>query len=378
MLFGLFALLTGLAVFAILWPLSRRMQGPADRPAADVAFYKAKLAEIDRESASHLLSAEEAEAAKTEAARRLLRAADTHPAAKAASEKTAAKPASARFRLQFTAVAALALVPLLSFGLYTYLGHPAWPDEPLAARLDTPGQKMTLAEAVAKVEAHLLKDPNDGRGYEVLAPAYLGLGRYDDAVRAAGLAIQKLGATPERQTVYGETLVYSANGIVTEDARKLFQEAAKANPPPLKALYFLGLAANEDGDKAKALSYWQRLATMLPQGSGARADLEARIAALEGKPPQSAETMSQAAAIAQMTPQAQSAAIHGMIDRLAARLAQNGHDIDGWLRLVRAYKVINEVDKARAALATARRDFSGDAEATARIDALARELGLDS
>jgi hypothetical protein len=36
------------------------------------------------------------------------------------------------------------------------------------------------------------------------------------------------------------------------------------------------------------------------------------------------------------------------------------------------------MDKARAALATARKDFSGDADATARLDALAHELGLES
>jgi cytochrome c-type biogenesis protein CcmH len=376
MLFGLLALLTGLAVFAILWPLSRRAPRSGEEQPVDVAFYKAKLAEIDRESANDLLTVEDAKAAKTEAARRLLRAAETDPALNPAPVKNAAaNPVAAQWRLRLAAILALSIVPAVSVGLYMYLGHPSWPDEPLAARLDKPGENMTLAEAVAKVEAHLRKDPNDGRGYEVLVPVYLRLGRMEDAVRTAGLAMQKLGATPERETVYGETLVYASNGIVTDAAREMFQKAANANPPPKKALWFLGLAASEDGDKAKALGYWQKLVAMIPQGSGARADLEKRIAALQGKAPPEA---SEAAAIAKMTPQAQAAVIHGMIDKLAARLAQNGNDIEGWLRLVRAYKVINEVDKARAALVTARKDFSGDAQATARIDALARELGLDS
>ncbi len=79
-----------------------------------------------------------------------------------------------------------------------------------------------------------------------------------------------------------------------------------------------------------------------------------------------------------MAPAQQQAMIQSMVDGLAARLAQNGNDIEGWVRLVRAYKVLNEVDKARAALATARHDFTGNAAATARIDALAHELGLES
>lgn len=366
MLWGLIALLTGAAVFAILWPLARKPGGAVSRAAPDVAFYQAKLEEIAREVDGELLSAQEAEAARTEAARRLLRAAD--------GGALPAKAAS-RFRTRFVAVLALVVVPALSLGLYALIGHPNWPDDPLAARLNVAPKNMSLAAAIAKVEAHLLRHPDDGRGYEVLVPAYMGVGRLADAVRAAAMAMQKLGPTPQRETIYGETLVYAANGVVTEDARKFFAHAAAADPPPLKALFFLGLAAAQDGDKARALGYWQKLLALVPQGGSGRADLEARIAALEKSMPPKPDA---AAAIAALSPAARQAVIHSMVDRLAARLAQNGHDIDGWLRLVRAYKVMNEVDKARAALVTARHDFGGDAGATARLDALARELGLES
>ncbi len=206
-----------------------------------------------------------------------------------------------------------------------------------------------------------MRHPDDGRGYEVLVPAYLSVGRLDDAARAAAMAMQKLGATPERETTYGDRLVYAAHGVVTEAARKLFAEAAAADPPPPKALFFLGLAAAQDNDRAAAASYWQKLMALLPKGAPLRADVAARLAALEGKQPPEADEANKAAAIAAMSPDQRAAAIHAMIDRLAARLAQNGHDIDGWLRLVRAYKVTNEIDKARAALATARQDFNGDA-----------------
>jgi len=65
-----------------------------------------------------------------------------------------------------------------------------------------------------------------------------------------------------------------------------------------------------------------------------------------------------------------------MVDKLAAQLAQDGHDAEGWLRLVRSYVVLKESDKARGALADARRSLASDAEALARLDALGRELGL--
>jgi cytochrome c-type biogenesis protein CcmH len=51
--------------------------------------------------------------------------------------------------------------------------------------------------------------------------------------------------------------------------------------------------------------------------------------------------------------------------------------VEGWLRLVRSYTVLQEPDKARSALIDAKRSLAGDPSAIARIEALARELGLE-
>jgi cytochrome c-type biogenesis protein CcmH len=367
MLWGIFALLTGAAVFAVLWPLAKPLRNDAGAT-PDIAFYRAKLDEIARDAARANISPQEAEVAKSEAARQLLAVAEkTTPAASTGAE------APSRLRLRLAAVAALVCIPALALGLYAAIGHPDWPDEPLEARLNAPPEQMDLNAAIAKVEAHLAQHPEDGHGYEILVPAYLRVGRIEDAVHAADMALQKLGGNPDRLTAYGETLVFAAHGIVTEDARKLFARAVAAGSSP-KALFFLGLAAAQGGDRAKARDYWEKLLAQSPPDAPWRAELETRVVALAKEN----TTPDQAAAIAALPPAERDAAIHAMIDRLAARLAENGQDIEGWLRLVRAYKVVNEIDKARAALEAARRDFGGDAAATARIDALAHELGLNS
>ncbi len=72
----------------------------------------------------------------------------------------------------------------------------------------------------------------------------------------------------------------------------------------------------------------------------------------------------------------QSAMIRGMVDRLATRLKENGADLDGWLRLIRSYGVLNETGKAQEAAATARKQFASEPQKLERIDALTRELGL--
>ncbi|MDR3406996.1 MAG: c-type cytochrome biogenesis protein CcmI [Methylovirgula sp.] len=367
MLWSLFALLTGGAVFAVLWPLARPARREATAP--DVAFYQAKLEEIARDEARANLAPEEAAQAKTEAARQLLAVSGKDP-------QMAGAGASPLWHRRLAAVAALVFVPAVAIGFYVVLGHPDWPDAPLEARLNAPIGRTDINAAIARVEAHLAQNPKDGLGYQVLAQAYLLVRRFGDAVSAAQIAVQLRPNNADTLTVYGETLAVAAGGIVTADARKQFEKALAIDPGAPKALFFLGLAAQQENDRATARSYWQKLLAEAPANVPWRADLVARLAQLGTE--RGAPGSDQAARIAAMAPAQQQAMIQSMVDGLAARLAQNGNDIEGWVRLVRAYKVLNEIDKARAALATARRDFSGNAAAMARIDALARELGLDS
>ena len=78
-----------------------------------------------------------------------------------------------------------------------------------------------------------------------------------------------------------------------------------------------------------------------------------------------------------MTPEQRQTMIRGMVERLAQRLKSDGADLDGWLRLMRAYMVLGERDKARAAAADARRALNGDPDKLRRIDETAKGLGLD-
>jgi cytochrome c-type biogenesis protein CcmH len=377
MLWLMFALLTAAAVISVLWPLAKPPR-KAGRREIGVALYKAQLAEIERDEAQSLVAPEDAQGAKAEAARRLMAAADTpvEPA-----------PAASPKRIRLVSMVVLIFVPVLSLSLYATIGHPELPDAPLAARLETAPARMDLAAAVAKIEAHLAQHPDDGRGYEVLAPVYLRMGRAGDAVRAAREALRLLGPTAERHALYGETLVSAANGAVTAEAKQSFEAAAAKDPVAAKPRFFLGLAAEQEGDKARARDIWGKLVAEAPQDAPWAQVLRERIVALGGRP-QDLQGESQeesqgesqnglAAKIEPLPDAARMSTIRSMVEGLAARLAQNGQDLEGWLRLVRSYTVLHESDKARSALINAKRNLAGDPNAIARIDALARELGLE-
>ena len=82
-------------------------------------------------------------------------------------------------------------------------------------------------ELVGRVEAHLEQNPEDGRGWEVLGPVYMRLGRYDDAVKARKNVLRLLGPSAEREADLGEALTGAQNGIVTAEAKAAFDRARR-------------------------------------------------------------------------------------------------------------------------------------------------------
>ncbi|PNE10308.1 MAG: c-type cytochrome biogenesis protein CcmI [Beijerinckiaceae bacterium] len=364
MVWLIFAVLSAAAVISVLWPLAKTPRGVARREIG-IAIYKAQLAEIERDEAQRLVAPEDAQGAKAEAARRLI----------AADAANAPLPAASKTRARLASAGVLIFVPVLALSLYATIGHPDMPDAPLAARLDASPARMDLAAAIAKIEAHLAQHPDDGRGYEVLAPVYLRLGRAGDAVSAARAALRLLGETPARHALYGEALVAAANGVVTAESKQSFEAAAARDPSAAEPRFFLGLAAEQEGDIARARDIWGKLAAEAPRDMPWAQALRERLAALGAGPETTQEGL--AAKIEALPEAGQMTAIRGMVEGLAARLAQNGQDVEGWLRLVRSYTVLQEPNKARSALIDAKRSLAGDPSAIARIEALARELGLE-
>ena len=365
MIWLVFALLTGVAVFSILWPLSR----PAPQPredAADVAFYRAQIAEIDAELLRGALDPQQAESAKALAARRLL----------AAAPDEVAVGDTPRLR-RIAAALALVLIPAVALGLYQKIGNPDLPDMPLAARLQSQPVTTDIAVAVAKIEAHIDAHPDDGQAYEVVAPVYLRMGRFDDAVRARGLALKLLGPTPERYVRYAEALSYAADGLVSPEAEIQIDQALKLDPKFMEARYFQGLAAAQHDEREAARKIWSGMMAELPEGSKVKAAVAEKIAMLDApdtvEPPSSAAQQAQAPAA---RPDPQQEMINAMVARLAQRLATKGGDADEWMRLIRAYKVLNESDKAEGALADARKALASDASGQGKLTELAQELGL--
>jgi cytochrome c-type biogenesis protein CcmH len=358
--------MTAVAVLAAIWPVLRSSSPSADADAAssEAVFYRAQLDEIRRDVERGQLPQTEAASARAEAARRLIAVSSYEP-------RTASR-ARARDRLAAAALIAVGL-PAIAFPLYALLGQPRMPDEPLASRKPATQTETAagIEAAVAGVEAHLIAKPDDGKGWAVIAPVYMRLGRYDDAAHAYSEALRLLGEDAARRAGYGEALFAAAGGIVTESAREAFDKALADQPGQPQARFYRALGAEQDGKTADAIHDYESLIADARPDAPWLPMVKARLAAAKGEPPPQMNAGAPPA-----VPEAQRPMIEGMVNRLATRLANGGGSVDEWARLIRAYSVLHQADKAEAALASARKALGPDSNAVASLNALARNLGL--
>src|ERR1700682_650589 len=253
----LFALMTAAAVFAVLWPLSRLRENPDPARETGLAVYRDQFAEIERDRARNLIDEAEAKFAGVEVGRRLLAAADN----------IADFSQNSIARRRRVALTALAGIPVVSLGLYLQLGSPDLSGAPLSSRLAAAPENQDIALLVRRVESHLAEHTDDARGWEILAPIYLRLGRANEAAKARENALRLLGSNADREVDLGEALVAGANGVVTADARAAFERANVLDARHPKARFFLGLAAEQDGRLQDAKTIWQSLVNDAPEGA---------------------------------------------------------------------------------------------------------------
>jgi len=314
----------------------------------EVAHLKLQLKEIESDLALGRLGAPEATAAKGELARELLRL--------KATTKTATDLGGRR---GLVAVAA-AVTAVLAFGVYGALGRPDLPAQPLAERQDVPPPEMTLDDAIARIEAQLKAKPDDLRGWTVIAPAYMQMGRFADAATALRKVIELDGPTADRETDLGEALMMANDGEAKGEPLTLFRSASNRDVTHVRSRYYLASEAMRDGDFDTAKAEWQGLLKLSKGGEPWLANAEAGLAAAEaglgGDMPANAD-------------------IAAMVEGLSSRLTESGGSIEEWTRLVRSRLVLGQTELAQTAYDAARKAYPNAGD-RAELDVLAADNGL--
>ncbi|MGP1253708.1 MAG: c-type cytochrome biogenesis protein CcmI [Kiloniellales bacterium] len=396
------AALSAMVVVMLLRPLLRRPQGQASSAAYDLQVYKDQLSEVARELERGNLTPVEAKAAQAEIERRLLRAAEAEQReAQSGGQIGGGKSAKA------LAMVLTVVLPLGALGLYLYaLGSPNMPSVPFAERAEERRDFDERQRLIAELADRMREDPRDPQGWEILARNYAVIGRYLQAAEAYGEAIARGFDRADLRAQRAEALIAAENGVVMPAARREIEAALRLDPNEPLALYYVGVMHEQAGEPRRAIETWARLLRELPPDIVGRPQIMARLTAVAqraglepadfdtasqvppvGAPPpgprvgaqpggQPGPTREQMDAAQEMSPEERQAMIEGMVEGLAIRLEANPDDLDGWLRLARAYAVLGRRDEAVSALERAEPLTEDLATDDPRRQAV--EQGLDS
>lgn len=396
----LFWIFVGLVLALCVTFVARALRARADGARPDVAVYRDQLRELDRDRARGTLTEEDAEAARTEVARRLL-------AADSAAAATSRGPGSTPLGLALIAVPVIGI----SLGTYLLIGAPGYPDLPLqnrisqieSGRADRPDQATaeagvpdridTSREDVTRMAAQLrdvlVDRPDDLRGWRLAVTTQTGLGDLEAAWRSQNRVIAILGDAAEGEdfALLAELMILAADGYVSPQAETALSEAVRRDPGNGTARYYAGLMFAQGGRPDRAFSIWRGLlADSRPDAPWIQPiyDQIERVSVLAGDPtpldelPQpTGPTEGDIAAAEDLSPAERIEMVGNMVEGLAERLATEGGSARDWGRLITAYGVLGRTDAAFAVYQEATTVFAEDPGAMDLLAAAADRAGIN-
>lgn len=394
MLWMILTLMTVLAAVGLAVPLIRKHDAARSARSDTLTVLKAQLGELEAQSASGGVAAEEADALKTDLKRRLL--------AEGRQADAPARPLSEKALLRL-AFGVVAVVTVGGTALYLKMGKPevasAKPAAVAAVAPGLPGDHPNgdVTSMIGQLEASLQQQPGNPEGWRMLGWSYLQTGRNADAAAAYGRAAALQPGNAEYLSAQGEATVLAAEGTVTPVAEDIFRKALAADPEDPRARYFLAVGKDQRGDHQGAINDWITLLKSAPADApwaGEVRQFVAKVAqdrgiSLAGRMPPApagAPAMAsappvgpnadQVAAAGQMTEGDRQQMIEGMIGQLTEKLKANPRDRPGWERLMRSRMVMGQPQLAQAAYRDASRAFAGSPSDQTALKQAAASLGI--
>ena len=269
----------------------------------------------------------------------------------------------------FVAGAAVALVLFGSFGLYMVVGSPEMPQilqahhktlqEQQKLAIDVKQRESDLNSAIERIGAHLNRNPNDQQAKIMLARAYFVLGDVRSAYNVLTIAAEQHTNNANVRALLAEAIIVLADGIVTDEAADHIAAALIIDPNQDTALYYQGWIYLRDQNIPQLVKTWTRLLGIAPKNAPYVNDISRRLAAIKSAseshgniaanlPPLAQSSGAIAPELSEdvvrdamkMAADDRAAFIDSMVAKLADRLRDDPDDIDGWLRLGRAYEVL--------------------------------------
>ena len=397
-----------IAGFFILVLRSGRAQ--QDGSASEISFYKAQLADVERDAARGIIDPQDAQQMHAEIARRILRLDGL--------QSDAAHAAPLKQHIIPGLFLALALIGG-SHLLYLHLGSAFYPNLPQAERIARATllleNRPSLAEyassfapqtqarqisedyssLVAELRSAIADNPSDLKGLRLLARVEAGLQNYSAASDIQSRVLSQLGAqaTADDYLDYAELLILSVGGYVAPEAEIALRAALKQDPKNGGVLYYIGLMFNQNDRPDIAFKLWRDLLLKSPQNAPWIDPIRSQIqevafyagvnnftlpeqlpttAVTPVAPALSDDTIESAA---QLSPKERDNMVKGMVAKLSQRLQDKGGPAEDWARLISAYGVLGDDTAVQNTYQLAVTEFATDPAALALLQNALKSAG---
>lgn len=344
------ALLTAIAMGFVCYPLLLRNVSSRSEADSEQTLYKARLSEIDKDVELGRLDEISAQAARADEARRLIKS----------TENT--RPLKVSSTNKVLVILAALFLPLSSLPFYLSVGSPQ-EALPTSAAENTDNEP-SIEELVAVAEKRLASNPDDTNGWKVIAPVYMRMGRFDDAINAYENVLRVEGESPEFLLKLADAHIEKNQGQVNETAQQLVSRILELDKENAAARFYTGIIALQSDKPDETMRIWQ---AMLDEAQGDEEwvpIIQGRIAELKSLentqvplPALDEETLE---AAQDMSTEDRLEMIGQMVSNLSERLQENPNNKQGWQRLITSYMVLNRKEDAQIALANAQKHFSDD------------------
>lgn len=349
MMFWILTVLLALAAMGfVCLPLFRTVVSSRSELDSEQTLYEARLLEIEKDLELGRLDEVSAQAAKTEEARKLIKSSETdHGNTGSNSNKT------------LILLAAISL-PIISIPFYYTMGSPQF--SPVVKEEEQVSKQQPSMQDLLKVaETQLKKNPDDTKGWKAVAPVFVRLGRYDDAVKAYQNVLRVEGRKSEFLLKLADVYIEKDQGQIGKSAKALIEETLSLDKENPIAKFYTGIIALQKDETDETMRIWQG---MLDNANGDEdwvPVVKGRIAELKTLmktsplPALDEDTLTSAE---EMEPDQRNAMISQMVSNLAQKLENAPDNKQGWERLIRSYIILGRTDDAQSALTDAVKHFA--------------------
>jgi len=359
MIWGLISVMAIVASAILLGQLARNSNASVSPQNAVLSVLNDQLVEVRRDTERGLISEKEAHAADQEIKRRIL-----------ALGRQNVTTSSGNLGNVAIVIAAV-FVPLLAVNYYNFAGEPDIASVAFADRKEELAEQRRIEDLTGRLADQLQNDPDGGtlEGWMLLGQTYIRMGRSADAAIAFENASEKDGADSVVFSMLAEALIFAEQGVVTPQAERAIDTAVLLSPTNPAASYYKALALSQNGKNTEAhnmllarlnsatdFAPWMETFVTRANVIAESIDREA-ISMADFAPTLNASTPGPTAedvqVASEMSEEDRNDFINSMVTRLAVRLQDEPDDLDGWMRLGNAYRVLNETENAISAYSEA-------------------------